>query len=85
MLVHPTNSLRESLLLGVLLSFDALVALHCESMRDTREQVDLPGLACLNEDLLRLVSLLRREDRIYLGCRNGEGTSDGSKLLIFNK
>jgi hypothetical protein len=45
------------------------IGANAETVGDTAEQVDLPGLASLDEGLLRLVAELGGEDRVDL-CMN---------------
>lgn len=84
MLVEPSQSLEKGLLLGKLLNLDAGVAADSKAVRDARVQVDLERLAGLDENLLRLVALLSREDLVCLGGGNGQGTSDGGQLILFH-
>lgn len=53
-------------------------------MRNARVQVDLEGLARLDENLLRLVALLSREDGVSLGCGNGQRAGEGGKLILLD-
>lgn len=53
-------------------------------MRNARVQVDLEGLARLDENLLRLVALLSREDGVSLGCGNGQRAGEGGELVLFD-
>jgi hypothetical protein len=54
-------------------------------MLDLGKQVDLVGLSNLLEDFLRLMTLLRREDSVRLGCRDGQRTRDFGKLVLLDK
>ena len=65
-LVEPHNSLAESLLLGELVLGLADVGADSETVGDTAEQVDLPGLASLDEGVLGLVAELGGEDLVDL-------------------
>lgn len=61
-LLEPVDGLAESLLLGPLEVGDAQISADSEAVGDTAVQVDLPGLASLDEGLLRLVTELGGED-----------------------
>lgn len=63
-LVEPHDGLAESLFLGPLLGLVAQVGAHGEAVRDAAEQVDLPGLAGLDEGFFGLVAQLGGEDRV---------------------
>lgn len=52
MLLKPSHGLQKRLLLGKLLDLDVDVAAHCEAVHDVRVQVDLEGLARLDQNLL---------------------------------
>ena len=65
-LVEPHNSLAEGLLLGELVMRDAEVRADGEAVRHATEQVDLPGVACLDEGFLGLVAELGGEDLVDL-------------------
>lgn len=84
MLVKPSHSLEKGLLLGKLLNLDAGVAADSEAVRNARVQVDLEGLAGLDEDLLRLVALLSRENGVSLGCGNGQRAGQGSEFILLD-
>jgi hypothetical protein len=64
------------------LNLDAGVAADREAVRNARVQVDLEGLARLDEDLFRQVALLGREDRVSLGCGNRQRAGDGGELIL---
>lgn len=51
-------------------------------MLDAAVQVDLVGLACLDENLLALVALVGREDGVGLGGGDGQRALDGGELLL---
>lgn len=71
-LVEPSNSLNESLLLSPLLNLNVQVAPDGEAVRHTAEQVDLPGVAGLDEGVLGLVAELGGEDGVgFCGCGAG--------------
>lgn len=53
-------------------------------MRNARVQVDLEGLARLDENLLRLVALLSREDGVSLSCGNGQRAGEGGEFVLFD-
>lgn len=84
MLAEPSHSLEKGLLLGKLFNLDAGVAADSEAVRNARVQVDLEGLARLDEDLLGLVALLGREDGVSLGCRDGQRAGDGGELVLLD-
>lgn len=84
MLAKPSHSLEKGLLLGKLLNLDAGVAADSEAMRNARVQVDLEGLARLDEDLLGLVALLGGEDGVSLGCGNGQRAREGGELVLLD-
>lgn len=65
-LVEPRNGLAKGLLLGPLLDGIAQIGAHAEAVRHPAEQVDLPGLAGLDQSLLGLVAELGGEDRVGL-------------------
>ena len=52
MLVEPSDSLQKGLLLGKLLHLDVDIAAHREAVHDVGVQVDLEGLARLDQNLL---------------------------------
>ena len=85
MLVEPLHGLEKGLLLGESLNLDIRVATNSEAMLNTGEEVDLEGLAGLDEDLLRSVSLLGGEDAVSLSGGNGQRASDGSELLLLDE
>jgi hypothetical protein len=64
MLIKPAHSLQERLLLRKLLNLDLQITSNRETMHDTREEVDLIRLLCLNEDCFALVAFLGREDLV---------------------
>lgn len=66
MLVEPRNGLAEGLLLSPLLLRVAQVGADGEAVRNTAEQVDLPGLAGLDQGVLGLVAELGGEDLVDL-------------------
>lgn len=82
MLTKPSHSLEKGLLLGKLLNLDAGVTPDREAVRNARVQVDLERLARLDEDLLRLVALLGREDGVSLGGGNGQRAGESGELLL---
>lgn len=84
MLGKPSHSLEKGLLLGPLLNLDAGVAADSKAVNNTRVQVNLERQAGLDENLLRLVALLGREDVVCLGGGNRQGTSDGGKLVLLH-
>ena len=65
-LVEPHNGLAEGLLLRPLLLRVAQVGADGEAVRNTAEQVDLPGLAGLDQSVLGLVAELGGEDLVDL-------------------
>lgn len=54
-------------------------------MDDTTVEVDLVGLAGLEEDLLGLVALLGGEDGVGLGGGDGQGPGNGSQLVLVDE
>lgn len=84
MFAKPSHSLEKRLLLGKLLNLDAGVAADSEAVRNARVQVDLEGLARLDEDLLRLVALLGREDGVSLGGGNGQRAGESGELVLLD-
>lgn len=69
MLIKPSNSLQESLLLRILLLLLAQIAANGETVNDTAVKVNLVWLLGLNEDGLGFVALLRGEDLVcFCGC-----------------
>lgn len=62
--VEPRDGLRMSLLLRPLGLGVVGVAADSESVSNTTEQVDLPGLANLDQSGLRVVAELRRVDGV---------------------
>lgn len=84
MLGKPSHSLEKGLLLGPLLNLDAGVAANSKAVHDSRVQVNLERQASLDENLLRLVALLGREDVVCLGGGNRQRASDGSQLVLFH-
>lgn len=62
MLVEPDNGLAEGLLLGPLLLGVVQITAHGKSVGDATEQVDLPMLGSLDENILGLVAELSGED-----------------------
>ena len=85
MLVEPANGLQEGLFLGILLDLFARVTAHGKPMHDTREQVDLVRVAALLEDFLRPVTLLRGENGVGLGGRDGERALEAAELILLNE
>jgi hypothetical protein len=67
MLIEPSNGLEKGLLLGEPLQLVAGVTADGEPVNDATEQVDLVGLLGLDENLLRLMPLFRREDVVCFG------------------
>lgn len=63
-LVEPHNSLAEGLLLGELEVRVAQIGTDGETVSDTAVEVDLPGLAGLDEGVLGLVTELGSEDLV---------------------
>lgn len=51
----------------------------------TTVQVDLVGLAGLDENLFGLVALLGWEDGVGLGRSNGQRPRDGGELILLDK
>lgn len=70
-LVEPHNSLAEGLLLGELEVLVAEIGTDSKAVGDAAEKVDLPVLAGLDEDALRLVTELSGEDLVDLCRRDG--------------
>ena len=70
MVIEPLNSLLKRLLLRPLLLRDVQITTDGEAMADSREQVDLVRHLDLGQDLLRLMPLLHRENRIRLRRRD---------------
>lgn len=64
MVSEPSDGLHEGLLLGELVLGLAQVGADGETVGDAAEQVDLPRLAGLDEDTLRLVAQLSGEDLV---------------------
>ena len=62
--VEPQHSLAESLLLGELEVRVAQVSADGEAVRDATVEVDLPGLAGLDEGVLGLVAELGGENLV---------------------
>lgn len=62
--VEPQHSLAESLLLGELEVRVAQVSADGEAVRDATVEVDLPGLAGLDEGVLRFVAELGGENLV---------------------
>ena len=54
-------------------------------MDNAGEEVDLVWLLGLDEDLFGCVALLRGEDLVSFGGGDGEGSSDGAELILFNE
>lgn len=84
-LIKPMNRLQESLLLGKFLDLDACVASNRESMRHTREQINLVWLLGLNKNGLGFMTLLGWENRICFGGRDGERSLDSGKLFLIDE
>ena len=85
MLIKPSNSLKESLLLGILLDLFGEITSHREAMDNTAVKVNLVWLLGLHEDGFRLVALLGWEDLVgFSGC-DGEGAIDGGELRFFDE
>lgn len=70
-LVEPSNSLDKRLLLSPLLMLVAQVSANREPVRHAAEQVDLPGLAGLDESIFRFVAELGGEDLIDFCLKSG--------------
>lgn len=85
MLIEPLNSLDESLLLGKLLGLAGEIGSYSKSVLNVRVQVDLEGLAGLDEDLLGAVSQVGGEDAVGLSGSDGERTLDGLELLLLDE
>lgn len=81
----PPDSLVKGLLLRPLLPRIVQVSAHAVAVRNTAEQVDLPRLARLDENLLRFVALLRRENGVRLCGRDGQRTLDLGEFLLLNE
>lgn len=84
-LVEPGDGLDKGLLLGKLLLLVVQVAADREAVRGAGEEVDLVRLLGLDENLLRLVALLGREDGVGFGGGNGKGAGDAGELLLLDK
>jgi hypothetical protein len=65
-LVEPSDSLAEGLLLSPLLLGVFQVSAHSEAMANAAEEVDLPRLGSLDENILRLMTELGGEDLVDL-------------------
>lgn len=61
-LVEPSNGLNESLLLSPLLNLDVQITADSEAVGHTAEEVDLPGVAGLDEGVFGFVAELGGED-----------------------
>lgn len=85
MLIKPRNSLVEGLLLCELDTLVFGVSTHCETVANTRIQVDLERKAGLNEDLLGLVAVFDGEDGVVLRSGDGERSGDGSELVFLDE
>jgi hypothetical protein len=84
-LIEPLNSLNESLLLGKYLCLVLEITAHSKSVFNVRVQVDLEGLASLNEDLLGTVSQVGGEEVVDLSGGNGERSLDGLELILLDE
>lgn len=73
------------MLLGELLHLDGRVTADGETMLNLGEQVDLVRLADFLEDLFGPVALLRREDGIGLGGRDGQRARNGREFILFDE
>ena len=77
MLLKELNSLQERIFLSVPRHFVVQVCTNGETVLHTTVQIELIRLAGLLEDLLGLMSLLRREDGV------GFSSADGQRSLDF--
>ena len=77
MLVKPSNSLNERLLLSILLVLLGHVASNRETMNDTAVEIDLIRLLGLDEDCFRLMALLSGKDLIGFGGSDRKRPLDG--------
>jgi hypothetical protein len=84
-LIKPSNSLKESLFLSILLLLLGEITSHRETVHDTTVQVDLIWLFGLDEDGLGLVALLGGEDLVSLSGGDGEGSADSGELGFFDE
>jgi hypothetical protein len=85
MLIKPIHSLQESLLLRKFLDLHIQITSNRETMHHTREEVDLIGLLCFNEDCLALVAFLGGEDLVCFCGGDGEGAGDGGEFGFFDE
>jgi hypothetical protein len=85
MLIKPSNSLQERLLLRILLYLLACIASQREAMRNSTVKVDLVWLLGGYEDLFGLVALLGREDGVGFCGGDGDGTVNGAELGFFDE
>lgn len=84
-LVKPLHSLVESLLLGESHNLVVDITTDSETVRNAGEQVDLEGLARLDEDLLGSVAELGGENTVGLRGGDGERAADGGKLVLLDE
>ena len=85
MLIKPTHSLQERLLLRKPLDLHTQIAPNRKTMHYAREEVDLIGLLCLKEDYLALVAFLGGEDLVCFCRGDGEGAGDGGEFGFFDE
>ena len=77
MLIKPSDSLNERLLLSILLVLLSHVASNREPMSYTAVEIDLIRLLGLDEDCFRFVTLLGGEDLVGFGGGDRERPLDG--------
>jgi hypothetical protein len=84
-LIEPSDSLQESLFLGILLLLFACVATNCKTVNHAAVKVDLIWLFGFEQDSLGFVALLGGKYLVCLGGCDGEGASNSGKFVFFDE
>lgn len=85
MLIKPSNSLQERMLLRILLSLLTRITPHTEPMHYTGVQINLIRLLRLHKDRFGFVALLSGEYLVCFRGGDGERSVDGGEFGFVNE